>query len=370
MGFNCGIVGLPNVGKSTIFSALTATTVDAANYPFCTIEPNTGVVPVPDERLQVLAAIAHSKEIIPTTVEFVDIAGLVKGASEGEGLGNQFLGNIRTVDAIVHVVRCFGDDEVVHVDGSLSPRRDVEVIETELLLADLAMVERRIDKVSRQAKSGDKLLKAELEALELAKAELDAGRELRHMEGLAEIREHLKPLGLITAKPLLYLGNVDESQASLDVNSDALDGLVGELVTVARERNSDVVLISGKVESEIASLEDEERKMFLDELGLTLSGLDRLALSGYKLLDLITFFTIGPKEARAWTCAKNTTAVDAAGIIHTDFAKGFIRAEVISYAAYSEYGGETGAKEKGEMRLEGKAYAMQDGDVVHFRFNV
>lgn len=369
MGFNCGIVGLPNVGKSTIFSALTATNVDAANYPFCTIEPNTGIVAVPDERVSSLAKVANSQKLIPTTVEFVDIAGLVKGASEGEGLGNQFLGNIRSVDAIVHVVRCFEDDEVTHVDGSPSPRRDVEVIETELLLADMAIVEKRYNKVARLAKTGDKEIKEEFEALSFAMEALSAGNSVRQVSGFADYEEQLRGLGLITAKPVLFAANVDEGLAG-HKESEPAEGLLGELQELVKEKNAPMVIISGKVEAEIAALEKEEQEMFLSEIGLEESGLDRLALKGYSLLNLLTFFTIGPKEAHAWTCPISSTAVDAAGVIHTDFAKGFIRAEVIGYDHYMEAGGEQGAKERGYMRLEGKAYAMQDGDVVHFRFNV
>lgn len=369
MGFNCGIVGLPNVGKSTIFSALTATNVEAANYPFCTIEPNTGVVAVPDPRLKTLAEISKSQKLIPSTVEFVDIAGLVKGASEGEGLGNQFLGHIRAVDAIVHVVRCFEDHEVTHVDGSPNPRRDVEVIETELLLADLSVVEKRIDKVARLAKGGDKKNREEFEALEFARAALSEGIPVAAAKGFSELASQLKGLGLITAKPVLYLANVSEDQAAQLEDAPA-SGLLGELQQLVKERNAQMVVISGKVEAEIAALDLEERTAFLSDIGLESSGLDRLALKGYGLLNLLTFFTVGPKEAHAWTCPMGSTAVDAAGVIHTDFAKGFIRAEVIGYQHFVDAGGESGARERGQMRLEGKAYQMQDGDVVHFRFNV
>ncbi|MFN8389835.1 MAG: redox-regulated ATPase YchF [Bdellovibrionota bacterium] len=366
MGINCGIVGLPNVGKSTIFNALTAAQAEAANYPFCTIEPNTGIVPVPDERLDKLAEIASSQKIIPAVIEFVDIAGLVKGASEGAGLGNQFLGHIRAVDAIVHVVRCFEDENVVHVDGSIGPRRDVEVIETELLLADLASVEKRIERVARAAKSGDKELKAEFAALEFAKQHLDAGTPLR---AVVDCPHDLKALGLLTSKPLLYVANVAEKDVALAPTPD-VGGYVGELAAYAAEHNATVVVISGAVEAEISRLDQSERALFLEELGLTESGLAKLARAGYKLLDLITFFTVGPKEAHAWTCPLGSTAPDAAGCIHSDFAKGFIRAEVISYADYVAYKGEQGAREKGLLRIEGKQYQMVDGDIVHFRFNV
>ena len=366
MGFNCGIVGLPNVGKSTIFNALTACQAEAANYPFCTIEPNTGIVAVPDARLDILAGIAKSAKIIPTAIEFVDIAGLVKGASQGEGLGNQFLGHIRAVDAIVHVVRCFEDPNIVHVEGSIGPRRDVEVIGTELLLADLGSVEKRLDRVSRAAKSGDKLLLAEQALLEEAKSALDAGTPIRQLK---DGSERFRSLDLLTAKPVLYLANVAEADVALEPVKGA-KGYLGELVQVAGEEGSDVVVISGLVESEIAQLAIEDRKAFLADLGLKSSGLDRLATKGFSLLNLITFFTVGPKETHGWNCLSTATAPEAAGKIHTDFAKGFIRAEVISYADYVSCNGELGAKEKGLLRVEGKTYQMQDGDVVHFRFNV
>ncbi len=366
MGFNCGIIGLPNVGKSTIFSALTAVQAEAANYPFCTIEPNTGIVAVPDERLAVLAKIAGSQKIIPAVVEFVDIAGLVKGASEGQGLGNQFLGHIRAVDALIHVVRCFDDENIVHVDGSISPVRDVEVIETELMLADLASVEKRIDRAAKAAKVGDKEAKAEFAALEFAKEQLSKGIVLRTLKNTGH---NLNSLGLLSSKPLLYVANVAESDVALEPTENT-KGYVGELVKWANKVGSDVVVISGKVESEVSQLEESERGPFLDALGLKESGLSKLGHAGYKLLNLITFFTIGPKEAHAWTCALGSTAVDAAGKIHSDFAKGFIRAEIVGYKYYVEYGGEQGAKEKGQLRIEGKEYLMQDGDIVHFRFNL
>lgn len=366
MGFQCGIIGLPNVGKSTIFNALTAAQAEAANYPFCTIEPNTGIVPVPDERIEVLAKIAKSAKIIPTTVEFVDIAGLVKGASQGEGLGNQFLGHIRAVDALVHVVRCFDDPNIVHVDGSVSPRRDVEVIETELMLSDLASVEKRIERVAKLAKGGDKAAKAEFAALEAAQAALNQGKPAR---SITDPDLDIAGLGLLTGKPLLYVANVAEGDAGLEPGANA-KGYLGELVAVAAEGGNEVVVISGHVESEISRLDAEERAAFLESLGLRESGLARLSRAAYKLLDLITFFTIGPKEARAWTCRRGEAAPAAAGKIHSDFERGFIRAEVISCDDYIRCKGELGAKEAGVLRTEGKQYIVQDGDVVHFRFNV
>lgn len=366
MGFNCGIIGLPNVGKSTIFNALTAAGAEAANYPFCTIEPNTGIVSVPDERLDILAKIAGSQKIIPAVVEFVDIAGLVKGASEGQGLGNQFLGHIRAVDALVHVVRCFDDENIVHVDGSVSPVRDVEVIETELMLSDLASVEKRLERAGKMARTGSKEVKAELDALEFARDQLSKGVLLRNIK---DSGHDLNSLGLLSSKPLLYVANVAEEDVALEPTETA-KGYLGELVKWAKKVGSEVVVISGKVESEVSQLEMSERGAFLEALGLKESGLSRLGRAGYKLLDLITFFTIGPKEAHAWTCARGSTAVDAAGKIHSDFAKGFIRAEIVSYQSYVEYSGEQGAKEKGQLRVEGKEYLMNDGDIVHFRFNL
>lgn len=366
MGFNCGIIGLPNVGKSTIFNALTAAGAESANYPFCTIEPNTGIVPVPDPRLRQLADIAGSKEIIPTTMEFVDIAGLVKGASQGEGLGNQFLGHIRAVDALVHVVRCFEDENVIHVDGSVGPERDVSVIETELLLADLDSVEKRLDKVRRAAKSGDKEKKAYADRLEIAAKYLGEGVAIRDVKGSGV---DLSGLDLLTEKPMLYVANVAERDVAL-VPDESAGGLLGELVSYAKKKEASVVVISGNVEAEISLLPLEERSAFLEDLGLSSSGLDRLATSGYNLLELITFFTVGPKETHAWTCRRGDTAPTAAGKIHTDFAKGFIRAEVIAFADYIAGKGEAGAKENGKLRVEGKEYLVQDGDVVHFRFNV
>ena len=366
MGFNCGIIGLPNVGKSTIFNALTAAGAEAANYPFCTIEPNTGIVAVPDPRIDVLAKMANSVKTVPTAMEFVDIAGLVKGASEGAGLGNQFLGHIRAVDALVHVVRCFEDGNIVHVDGSVSPQRDVEVIETELLLSDLSGVEKRYERVARAAKNGDKELKAELAALEVAKEYLGKGIPVRSIKS----DEHnFKALDLLTAKPIVYVANVAEENVALEPTEDA-PGHLGELVRFAHSQGSEVVVISGRVEAEISALDPSERGDFLESLGLQESGLGRLARAGYKLLNLITFFTVGPKETHAWTCLQGDNAVAAAGKIHSDFAKGFIRAEVISFNDYVQHGGELGAKEKGLLRVEGKQYLMHDGDIVHFRFNV
>ncbi len=365
MGFQCGIVGLPNVGKSTLFNALTKTAAaQAANYPFCTIEPNTGDVAVPDPRQSRIATIAGSKEIIPTRLTFVDIAGLVRGASRGEGLGNQFLANIREVDAIAHVLRCFEDDDITHVDGKIDPIADAETVETELMVSDMESLEKRIVPLAKKAKSGDKDAKMALPIMEQALAILQGGKPVRAL-GLTD-PEDLKQLGmlnLLTSKPVLYVCNVEEESA------DKGNSLSAMVQAMAEEQGAASVVISAAIESEIAQLEDEEQREYMADMGLEEPGLDRLIRAGYNLLHLITYFTAGPKETRAWTISKGTKAPQAAGAIHTDFERGFIRAQTIAYNDYVELGGENPAKEAGKARDEGKEYIVQDGDVLLFKFN-
>jgi ribosome-binding ATPase len=363
MGIKCGIVGLPNVGKSTLFNALTKAQIAAENYPFCTIDPNVGVVGVPDPRLQVLAAIVKPEKILPAAVEFVDIAGLVAGASKGEGLGNQFLAHIRETDAITHVVRCFVNDDIVHVSGKVDPIADIDVIDTELGLADLASVEKAVDRAAKAAKNGDKEVLRKRDLLQRLREHLNNGHPARSMTLTAEDRADLRELHLLTLKPIMYVANVNETGFT---NNPQLDAVKARAV----KEGAVVVAVCAAMEAEIAQLEDDERAEFLKDLGLAEPGLDRVIRGAYELLGLLTYFTAGPKEVRAWTVKAGSTAPQAAGVIHTDFERGFIRAEVIGYADYLACKGEAGAKEAGKLRLEGKEYIVREGDVMHFRFNV
>lgn len=366
MGFKCGIVGLPNVGKSTLFNALTKTAAaEASNYPFCTIEPNIGRVSVPDERLSVVAKIANSAQIIPTQLEFVDIAGLVRGASKGEGLGNKFLASIREMDAIIHVVRCFEDPNVTHVEGRVDPKHDIEIIDTELMIADLESLERRKHNLDKKARSGDKEAKESLVLIDRSLKAIEEGKAARSIALTHEELPFFKQLQLLTGKPVLYVCNVNEQ--------DALKGnhLTEQVAAIAAQENALSVIISANIEAEIASLpSEEEKREFLESIGLNETGLSKIIREGYKLLDLVTFFTVGPKEARAWTVKRHAKAPEAAGVIHTDFERGFIRAETISYDDFVALGGEQNAKAAGKLRLEGKEYIVKDGDLFHFRFNV
>jgi GTP-binding protein YchF len=365
MGIQCGIVGLPNIGKSTLFNAITAAGAEASNYPFCTIEPNVGTVAVPDERLQNIAELVQPAKTIPTFIEFLDIAGLVAGASKGEGLGNQFLGHIQQVDAIAHVVRCFDDDNVVHVDGSVDPERDIEVIKTELALRDLAIIEKRIPALHKVAKSGDKEAKQKIAVLERIQTTLDAGKLARNSDVSATDLWLIRETPLLTLKPVMYVANVAEK----DINNTA-NPYLQKVAQIARADNASVVIVSAQVEAEIAELQGDEKADFLTELGVTESGLDRIIKAAYKLLGLQTYFTAGPKEVRAWTTPIGATAPQAAGVIHSDFEKGFIRAQIYHYDTLMTHKTEPKIKELGLMRVEGKEYVVQDGDIIYFLFNV